>query len=58
MVSSEGVPRILRALLDTQRNPSTFLVDIEHHHLDFIAQLNDLGGMNIFVSPVHLRDVH
>ena len=58
MVSSEGVPRILGALLDTQRNPSTFFVDIEDHHLNLIADLHDLGRMDVAVGPVHFGHVH
>ena len=58
MVCGKRIPGILRALLDAQGDATTLLVDIQHHHLDLITQLNDLGRVNVFVGPVHFRDVY
>src|SRR5579884_3081109 len=54
----EGLPRIGLGLLDAERDAATLLVDVEHHHLHLVANLDDLGGVHVLVGPVHLRDVH
>jgi hypothetical protein len=41
-----------------ERDAATLLVDIQHHHLDLVAELHDLGRVHVLVRPVHLRDVH
>jgi hypothetical protein len=46
------------ALLDPERDAAALLVDIQHHDLDLVAELHDLGRMDVLVGPVHLGDVH
>ena len=38
-------------------DPATILVDVEHHDLDFVAELHDLVRVDVLVRPVHLRHV-
>src|SRR5690606_11042205 len=54
----EGIPGVLLALFQAQRNATTLLVDVEDHDLYLVTQLHDLGGMDVLVGPVHLADVH
>ena len=58
MVCGKGIPGVLGALLDTQRDAAALLVNIEHHHLNLIAELHDFRGMDVLVGPIHLGDVH
>ena len=58
ILRSEGVPRILHALLDAQRDATTLLVDIQHHDLDLITQLDDFGRVHVLVGPIHFGDVN
>ena len=51
-------PRVLLALLDAQRDTTTLFVDIQNHHLYFVAQVDDLGGVYVLVSPIHFRNVY
>jgi hypothetical protein len=48
----------LLALLDAERDAATLLVDVQHHDFDFVADLHDLGRVDVLVGPVHLGDVH
>ena len=57
VVHRELVPGIGHALLHAQRDAATILVDLEDHHLDLVAELHDLGRMDVLVGPVHFRDV-
>ena len=45
------------ALLEAERNAAALLVDVEDHHLDFFADMHDLGRVDVLVGPVHLGDV-
>ena len=58
VVHRELVPRVRHALLHAERDAAAVLVDLEDHHLDLVAELHDLGRMDVLVGPVHLRDVH
>ena len=58
VVHGEIVPRIGHALLHAQGDAAALLVDLEDHHFDFVAQLDDLGRMDVLVGPVHFGDVH
>ena len=58
VVVGELTPRIRLALLDAERNAAALLVDVEHHDLDFLADVHDLRRVDVLVGPVHLRDVH
>src|SRR5512139_3669266 len=58
VVHREVFPRVRLALLHAQRDAALVLVDVEHHDLDFVAQLHDLGGADVLVGPVHFGDVH
>jgi hypothetical protein len=57
VLGGEGVPGVLLALLDAERDTATLLVDIQHHDLDLVAELHDLGRVDVLVGPVHLGDV-
>ena len=54
----ERFPRIGAGLLDAERNAATLFIDVEHHDFDFVADLHDLGRIDVLVGPVHLRNVH
>ena len=58
MVHRELVPRIRHALLHPERDAAAILVDLEDHHFDLVAQLHDLGRMDVLVGPVHFGHVH
>ena len=53
----EGNPGIALALLETQADLLVFLVDLQDHDVDFIADRNDLGRMLDVPRPTHLTDV-
>src|SRR5690606_33872415 len=54
----ERFPRIGARLLDAERDAATLFVDVEHHDLDLVADLDDLGRIDVLVGPVHLGHVH
>ena len=58
MKRGEFFPRIALALLDPQGYAAPVLINIEYHHLNFVADLNNLRRVNIAVSPVHLGYVN
>jgi len=58
VVHREVVPRIGLALLHTQGDTTTFFVDLEDHDFDFVAELDNLGRMNVLVGPVHFGNVN
>src|SRR5581483_1179436 len=58
VVGGELLPRIRLALLHAERDAAALGVDVEHHHLDFVAQLHDLGRMHVLIGPIHLGHVH
>src|SRR6185437_3896260 len=58
VVLGKFLPGVGLALLQAQRDTTALLVDIEHHDLHFLAGVHDLGGIDVLVGPVHLRDVH
>src|SRR5208283_3491831 len=57
VIDGELLPRIGHALLHAQRDAPAFLVDFQNHDLDLVAQLDDLGRMDVLVRPVHFGDV-
>ena len=50
-------PRVRLALLEAEGDAAPLLVDVEHHDLDFLAGVHDLGRVDVLVRPVHLGDV-
>ena len=58
VVVRELAPRVRLALLDAEGDAAALLVDVEHHDLDFLADVHDLGRVDVLVRPVHLGDVH
>src|SRR5437867_2696559 len=50
-------PWVFRELLDADRNALIALVDFEHDRFDFVAFLEDLGGVIDFARPGNIRDV-
>src|SRR5690606_25438284 len=57
VVVRELLPRVRLALLDAQGDAAALLVDVEHHDLDFLADVHDLRLIDVLVGPIHLRDV-
>src|SRR5690606_26909152 len=53
----EAIPWVLVALFDTQGDTTSFFVDIQDHHMHYVAQLYHFGWVNVLVGPVHLGDV-
>src|SRR5277367_2128638 len=58
VIVGEFLPRIGLALLDAQTDAATLLVDVQHHDFDFLADVHDLGWIDVLIGPVHLRDMH
>ena len=58
VVDGEIVPRVGHALLHAQGDTATVFVDLKNHHFNFVAQLDNLGRVNVLVGPVHFGDVH
>src|SRR5258708_37748008 len=58
VVLGELLPRIGLALLHAEADAAAFLVDVEHHDLDFLADVHHLGGIDVLVGPVHLPDMN
>src|SRR5574337_512529 len=58
VIQGEIVPGVGHALFHAQGDAAAVLVDLENHHFDFITQLDDLGGVDVLVGPVHLGNVH
>ncbi|BBG29707.1 predicted membrane protein [Zymobacter palmae] len=54
----ELFPRVLSALFDTQRDTTTFFVDIQNHNFDVITNVDDFGRMDVFVGPIHFGYVN
>ena len=52
------VPRIRLGLLHAERDFLLVFVNEQDHHLDTIADRNQLAGMIDSASPGHLADVH
>src|SRR5437867_3939061 len=50
-------PRIGLDLLHAQRDPLGAAVDVEHDHLDVVADVDELRGVADAASPGHLGDV-
>ena len=57
VVLGELLPRIRLALLEAERDAATLFVDVQHHDLDFLADLHDLGRVDVLVGPVHFGHV-
>src|SRR5690606_38356037 len=57
-VAGEIFPRVGNALLDTQGDTTTLFVDIQNHHFNFVAYLNNLGRMDVLVGPIHFGYVN
>src|SRR5208337_2108586 len=53
-----GVPRILRQLLDAEADPLVLDIDAEYHRFDLVALLRDLRRMPNFLGPRQIGDVH
>src|SRR5690606_19748465 len=56
--STELVPGSGVARLHAERDAATLLVDVEHHHLDLLADMHHLGRIDVLVGPIHLGDVY
>ena len=51
-------PGICLGLLDSQRNTPVARLDVQHHHVHFFANFDDLRGVLDFLVPAHFGDVH
>src|SRR5690606_21307994 len=56
VATRQADPRIFAQLLDAQRDAALFLVELEDLGFDFLAHLQDLGGMT-HAAPGHVGDV-
>src|SRR5690606_26248915 len=54
----EVFPRVGLALLDAQGDTTALFVDVQNHDFHFVADLNDLGRVDVLVGPVHFGHVH
>ena len=50
------VPRVSLFLFQAEADPLALLVDVEHNHLEFLADAQHLGGMRD-AAPAHVGDV-
>ena len=53
----DHIPRVGLGLLHAQRDFLLLLVDGQHHHVDLVANLDQLGGVIDPAGPRHLADV-
>src|SRR5208337_4544894 len=51
-------PGIGLRLLDAQRNATVAWLDVQHHHVHFVADLRQLRGVRGLLGPGHFRNVH
>ena len=54
----ECFPGVVLGLLHSERDLLVFAVDLEHHHLDDITDIYQLGGMAYVLGPGHLGDMY
>src|SRR5262245_21498118 len=54
----EVVPDIGRELLQPKRQPLVFGIDVQHHRVDHVALLQDLGRVLDALAPRHVGDVN
>src|SRR3546814_11113589 len=43
----EVLPRVGRDLLDAQRDAATLLVDVQHHDLELVSDLDQIGSAHV-----------
>src|SRR3546814_6517604 len=53
----EGLPRVGRDLLDAQRDAATLLVDVQHHDLELVSDLDHLGRVDVLRSEEHTSEL-
>ena len=58
VICGKRIPWVLVALLDSKRNTATLFVNVEHHHLNLVAELHDFRGVDVLVGPIHFGDVY
>src|SRR5208282_4254716 len=49
-------PRVRRQLLEAERNALLVFIELEHLHLDLVADVDQVAGMRE-AAPAHVRDV-
>ena len=54
----EVLPRVFEELLHAQRDAAVGGIDAEDNGVDFVARLDELGGMLEALGPGHLREVN
>src|SRR5574344_1862717 len=55
---SKQLPWVGLALLQTQRDTTTFFVDIQNHDFNGVTNVHNLGRVNVLVGPIHFRHVY
>src|SRR5262245_22022814 len=58
MIDAHHLPGIRLRLLEAERDAPVRGIDVEHHDVDFLADLEHLRRMGDALGPRHLRDVH
>src|SRR5262245_29757753 len=58
VIEPHQLPRIGLRLLEAERDAAVGGVDVEHHDVHFLADLEHLGWMRDALGPRHLGDVH
>ena len=53
----EGLPRVLKRLLQAERDAALHLIDLEDHDLDLLGGGDDLARVDVLLRPGHLGDV-
>ncbi len=54
----ELLPWVGFALLQAQGDATTFFIDVQNHHFHYVAHVNNFGRMDVFVGPIHFRNVY
>ena len=44
-------------LFDTERNTATLCIDVQHHHFNIVAQLDNFRWVDVLVGPIHFGNV-
>ena len=58
ILSVERLPGIVLGLLHAQRDLLVFAVYFEHHYLDDVSDIDQLGWVSDVLGPRHLGDMH
>ncbi len=57
MAGGKIIPRVRRCLFHAQRDTPAFFIDVQDDDFDFFAQGDKFIRVDVFIGPVHFRDM-